>query len=105
MLKKILIQNFQDAQNISGSFGIHLPNNVGHIRKVSNFQFYSQKCWALWKNPTDPNNNNNNNNNKAVWEFKKFKLIILGRLLKLKIGFIAAQNLKQHRKMFRSFLS
>jgi hypothetical protein len=32
-------------------------------------------------------------------------LIILGRLLKLKIGFIAAQKLKQHGKMFRSFLS
>jgi hypothetical protein len=26
----------------------------------------AQKCWALWKNPNDPNNNNNN---KAVWEF------------------------------------
>jgi hypothetical protein len=54
------------------------------------------------ENPNDPNNNNNN---KAVWELKKFQLIILGRLLKLKIGFIAAQNLRQHGKMFRSFLS
>jgi hypothetical protein len=50
-LKKILEKNFQDAQNISGSFGIYLPNNVGHIRNVTNFQFYSQKCWALWKIP------------------------------------------------------
>jgi hypothetical protein len=55
------------------------------------------------ENPNDPKNNNNNN--KAVWELKRFQLIILGRLLKLKIGFIAAQNLRQHGKMFRSFLS
>jgi hypothetical protein len=44
-------------------------------------------------------------NNQAIWEFLKFQLIILGRLLRLKIGFIAAQNLRQHGKMFRSFLS
>jgi hypothetical protein len=29
----------------------------------------------------------------------------LGRLLRLKVGFIVAQNLKQHGKMFLSFLS
>jgi hypothetical protein len=101
-LKKILIKNFHDVQNTSSSFGIYLPNNVGHIRNITNFQFYSQKCWALWKNPNDPKNNNNNN---TVWELKKFQLIILGRLLRLKIGFIAAQNLRKYRKMFKSFLS
>jgi hypothetical protein len=49
-----LIKNFEDAQNTSGSFGIYLPNNVRHIRNVTNFLFCSQKCWALGKNPDDP---------------------------------------------------
>jgi hypothetical protein len=43
-LKKILIKHFQDVQYILGNFGIYLPNNVGHIRNVTNFQLYSQKC-------------------------------------------------------------
>jgi hypothetical protein len=35
-------------------FGIYLPNDVGHIRNLKKFRFYSQKCWALWKYPDDP---------------------------------------------------
>jgi hypothetical protein len=35
---------------------------------------------------------------------KKIPIDKFGKLLRLKIGFIASQNLKQHGKMFRSFL-
>jgi hypothetical protein len=54
LLKFFLIKHFQDAQNISGSFGIICTIMLGILETLNFLKFCSQKCEALWKNLNDP---------------------------------------------------
>ncbi len=60
------------------------PKNVGHSRKILTIPPPKNQSCSLG--------------------IKKIPIDKFGKLLRLKIGFIASQNLKQHGKMFRSFL-
>ncbi len=53
MFKKISNKTFLGCSINFRQFW-NLPNNVGHIINVTNFQFCSQKCQALSKNLDDP---------------------------------------------------
>jgi hypothetical protein len=97
-LKKIRIKNFQDAQNISGVLEFICPMMLGILETLKNFNSTPKNVGHYGNILMIPPKKN-----QVVWEFKNFQSIILGQLLRLKIGFIATQNL-EHGKMFKNFI-